>query len=80
MSKKLFNLAYKRTLKATEGSWLGAWGLEKLLWNVLVFKNVRSLVGGNIRYMLCGGAPLSGESQRFMNICMGYGPFPFILI
>lgn len=22
--------------------------------------------------MLCGGAPLSGDTQRFVNICMGY--------
>ncbi|CAM8888073.1 unnamed protein product [Rhodiola kirilowii] len=71
LAKKLFNLAYNRTLKTAEGSWFGAWGLEKLLWDALVFKNVRSLIGGNIRYMLCGGAPLSADSQRFMNVCMG---------
>lgn len=69
--KKLFNVAYKRRLTAVEGSWFGAWGLEKLLWDVIVFKKIQSVLGGRIRFMLCGGAPLSGESQRFINICMG---------
>ncbi|XP_036176680.1 long-chain-fatty-acid--CoA ligase 3 isoform X2 [Myotis myotis] len=40
---------------------------------------VRSLLGGNTRLLLCGGAPLSATTQRFMNICFccsvgqGYG-------
>lgn len=45
----------------------------------LVFKRVRALLGGNMRVLLSGGAPLSAATQRFMNICMccpvgqGYG-------
>lgn len=44
-----------------------------------VFKKVRALLGGNVRMMLSGGAPLSPATQRFMNICFccpvgqGYG-------
>uniref|UniRef100_A0AAY5JVW4 long-chain-fatty-acid--CoA ligase n=1 Tax=Esox lucius TaxID=8010 RepID=A0AAY5JVW4_ESOLU len=40
---------------------------------------VKALLGGNIRMMLSGGAPLSPATQRFMNICFccpvgqGYG-------
>ncbi|XP_059661276.1 long chain acyl-CoA synthetase 8 [Cornus florida] len=71
IAKKLFDIGYKRRLAAIEGSWFGAWGLEKLSWDVIVFKKIRSVLGGNIRFMLCGGAPLSGETQRFINICMG---------
>ncbi|KAM7495299.1 hypothetical protein LguiB_029908 [Lonicera macranthoides] len=70
-TKKLFNIAYKRRLAAIEGSWLGAWGIEALLWDILVFKKIRTVLGGDIRYMLCGGAPLSADTQRFINICMG---------
>uniref|UniRef100_A0A7N0TBT4 AMP-dependent synthetase/ligase domain-containing protein n=1 Tax=Kalanchoe fedtschenkoi TaxID=63787 RepID=A0A7N0TBT4_KALFE len=33
--------------------------------------NVRNLLGGNVRHSLCGGAPLSCDSQRFISICMG---------
>ncbi|KAK7818763.1 long chain acyl-coa synthetase 8 [Quercus suber] len=71
LAKNLFNIAYKRQLSAIEGSWLGAWGLERMLWDVLIFKGIRALLGGDIRFMLCGGAPLSADSQRFINICMG---------
>lgn len=71
LSKKLFNIAYGRSLAAIEGSWFGASRLEKILWDTIVFKKVRSILGGRLRIILCGGAPLAGETQRFMNICMG---------
>ncbi|KAE8679695.1 Long chain acyl-CoA synthetase 9 [Hibiscus syriacus] len=71
LAKKLFYFAYKRRLQAIEGSWFGAWGLEKWFWDVIVFEKVRSALGGRIRIMLSGGAPLSGNSQHFINICMG---------
>ncbi|KAG2719607.1 hypothetical protein I3760_03G273700 [Carya illinoinensis] len=71
LGKHLFNIGYKRRLAAIEGSWLGAWGLEGLLWDIIVFKRIRTILGGKIRFVLCGGAPLSGDSQRFINICMG---------
>ncbi|KAJ4827255.1 Long chain acyl-CoA synthetase 8 [Turnera subulata] len=71
LGKKLFSLGYNRKLSAIEGKWLGAWGLERMLWDVLLFKRIRDILGGKIRFMLCGGAPLSGDTQRFINICMG---------
>lgn len=71
LSKRLFDYAYARRLSAINGSWFGAWGLEKLLWNLLVFKKVRAVLGGRVRFLLSGGAPLSGETQRFINICLG---------
>ncbi|KAK9924321.1 hypothetical protein M0R45_032698 [Rubus argutus] len=71
IAKNLFDIGFKRRLAAVEGSWFGAWGLEKLFWEVVVFKVVRSGLGGHIRFMICGGAPLSADSQRFINICMG---------
>ena len=45
----------------------------------MVFKKIRKLLGGRIRVMLAGGAPLSEDTQMFMNICFccpigqGYG-------
>lgn len=38
---------------------------------MLVFRKVRAILGGRIRFILAGGAPLSGETQRFINICLG---------
>ncbi|MCO5553359.1 hypothetical protein L7F22_006880 [Adiantum nelumboides] len=71
LAKKLFDVAYQRRLAAIEGSWFGAWGPEKFLWDALVFKKIRAVLGGHVRGMLSGGAPLSGDTQRFINICMG---------
>ncbi|CAL1362325.1 unnamed protein product [Linum trigynum] len=71
LAKCLFDLAYNRRLSAVNGSWFGAWGLELLLWNLLVFKKVRAVLGGRVRFLLSGGAPLSGDTQRFINICLG---------
>ncbi|CAI5445017.1 unnamed protein product [Caenorhabditis angaria] len=45
----------------------------------IVFKKIRRLLGGKLKGVLSGGAPLNAETQRFMNICMccpvvqGYG-------
>eukprot|EP00897_Mesotaenium_endlicherianum_P007230 jgi/Mesen1/6535/ME000334S05876 len=71
ITKKLFELAYARRMAAINGSWFGAWGLERILWDVLIFRKIRSAVGGRLRFMMSGGAPLSAETQRFMNICFG---------
>lgn len=71
VAKKMFDIAYSRRLAAVNGSWFGAWGLEKLLWDMLVFQKVRAILGGRIRFILSGGAPLSGDTQRFINICLG---------
>lgn len=71
LTTKLFNLAYKRRLMSIEGSWLGAWGVEKVLWDAIVFKKIRSVLGGDMRFMLCGGAPLAPDTQRFINVCIG---------
>ncbi len=44
-----------------------------------IFKKTKDILGGNIRAMLSGGAPLSEDTQYFMNACMccpvvqGYG-------
>nr|BAK01853.1 predicted protein [Hordeum vulgare subsp. vulgare] len=71
IAKKLFDIAYKRNLGAIEGSWSGSWAPERLIWNSIIFKPIRSMLGGHIRFILCGGAPLSSETQRFINICLG---------
>ncbi|XP_041014787.1 long chain acyl-CoA synthetase 9, chloroplastic-like isoform X2 [Juglans microcarpa x Juglans regia] len=71
LAKKLFDLAYARRLSAVNGSWFGAFGLEKAVWDFIVFRKVRAILGGRIRFVLSGGAPLSGDTQRFINICLG---------
>ncbi|GLJ32041.1 hypothetical protein SUGI_0645260 [Cryptomeria japonica] len=79
MSKKLFDISYRRSLAAIEGTWHGGWALEKFLWDKVVFRKIRAILGGHVRGLLSGGAPLSEDTQRFVNICLrapimqGYG-------
>uniref|UniRef100_A0A3B3CTK6 long-chain-fatty-acid--CoA ligase n=1 Tax=Oryzias melastigma TaxID=30732 RepID=A0A3B3CTK6_ORYME len=73
LQKTLFVLAYNYKMEQISK------GYSTPLCDSLVFKRVRSLLGGNTRVLLSGGAPLSAATQRFMNICMccpvgqGYG-------
>uniref|UniRef100_A0AAY5KXK1 long-chain-fatty-acid--CoA ligase n=1 Tax=Esox lucius TaxID=8010 RepID=A0AAY5KXK1_ESOLU len=71
--RTLFTLAYNYKLEQLSK------GHSTPLCDKLVFKKVRSLLGGKIRVLLSGGAPLSATTQRFMNVCFccpvgqGYG-------
>ena len=44
-----------------------------------IFSKMRNLLGGRVRLILSGGAPLSEDTQLFMNVCFccpvgqGYG-------
>ena len=37
----------------------------------LVYRKIRALLGGRMRLMLAGGAPLSKEVHEFMRVCIG---------
>jgi long-chain acyl-CoA synthetase len=49
------------------------------LWDRLVFNKVRDALGGNVRYAVVGGAPISGEVLTFLRAVLccpiqeGYG-------
>ena len=38
----------------------------------LVFLKVRAILGGEVHTILSGGAPLSADTQEFMNVCFCY--------
>ncbi|XP_051933443.1 long-chain-fatty-acid--CoA ligase 4 isoform X2 [Hippocampus zosterae] len=73
VQKMVFNLGYQYKLKQIKR------GYDAPLCNALLFDKVRKLLGGRVRLMLSGGAPLSPATQRFMNVCFccpvgqGYG-------
>ncbi|OON17675.1 AMP-binding enzyme, partial [Opisthorchis viverrini] len=71
-SKALFRFAYSYKCRRIHG------GFPSFLVDRLIFRRVRSLMGGRLRYIVSGGAPLSEDSQLFANICLapiiqGYG-------
>ncbi|KAG8002214.1 Long-chain-fatty-acid--CoA ligase 3 [Nibea albiflora] len=73
VQRTLFILAYNYKLEQL------AKGYSTPLCDKLVFNKIRSLLGGQTRVLLSGGAPLSAATQRFMNVCFccpvgqGYG-------
>uniref|UniRef100_A0A8C0SHT9 long-chain-fatty-acid--CoA ligase n=1 Tax=Canis lupus familiaris TaxID=9615 RepID=A0A8C0SHT9_CANLF len=73
IQKTLFKLGYDYKLEQIKK------GYDAPLCNLLLFKKVKALLGGNVRMMLSGGAPLSPQTHRFMNVCFccpvgqGYG-------
>lgn len=73
VGRAIFQFAYNYKLRQIEN------GYDTPLLNKLVFKKVGQALGGRLRAMLSGGAPLSETTQRFMHICFsapvlqGYG-------
>jgi long-chain acyl-CoA synthetase len=75
MSRTLFNYAYNAKLTQ-----LHTTGEESSpLWDKLVFTKLANLIGGRVRLIISGSAPLSSNVQDFLRICFlakvvqGYG-------
>lgn len=68
-----FSFAYNYKLKQL------LLGYDTPLLNKFIFSKMRSLLGGRVRQIISGGAPLSEDTQYFMNVCFccpvgqGYG-------
>lgn len=73
LAQALFKFAFEYKLKLVRK------GYDTPILNRLVFKKVRAILGGELRMMLSGGAPLSPDTEEFMNVCFccpvgqGYG-------
>ncbi|KAI8089635.1 uncharacterized protein BX664DRAFT_297483 [Halteromyces radiatus] len=50
--------------------YISYYGLPTGILNRVVFDNVKKQLGGNLRYGLSGGAPLSVETQRFLSLAV----------
>ena len=46
-------------------------GLDTPLFNVLVFKKFKKLLGGSIEHAISGGGPLNGDVQNFLRVAFG---------
>ncbi|XP_025417767.1 long-chain-fatty-acid--CoA ligase 3 isoform X2 [Sipha flava] len=73
LQKTLFKFAFEYKKKWIER------GFQTPLLDTLVFKKTSALLGGRVRFILCGGAPLSPETHTLIKICVcgvvqqGYG-------
>ena len=73
LQRELFRICYERKRARYEE------GYSSLVMNKIAFDKIRRQLGGRLRFILSGGAPLNEETQRFMNICFccpvvqGYG-------
>merc|ERR1719334_755764 len=63
--EKLFDFCVKYKVEAANK------GLTTPIMDRLIFKGVKALIGGRIRAIFTGGAPLSPESHTFIKTCMG---------
>ena len=72
--RALFNFAYR-----AKKHHLASGYVTHSVWDPIVFAGVRARLGGRVRWMLCGAAPISAEVVDFLRICFsttfteGYG-------
>lgn len=70
----LFNMAYRQKKAGLANGTVYHW-----LWDRLVFSNVRGRLGGRVKYMITGSAPIAADVIDFLRICFsadvyeGYG-------
>jgi len=73
IARTLFSYAFNDKYAKTK------MGIETPIWDSVVFSKPRGMLGGMVRVMLSGGAPLSPETQMFMKVvfscpvAQGYG-------
>ncbi len=73
------NLGMECARRETEGQPIGAWmNFQRSVADKLVFSKLRAKLGGNIRFMVSGGAPLNSRINQFfyaskLFIFEGYG-------
>ena len=46
-------------------------GLNNFLYDSLVFNKIKEILGGNVKFVLSGSAPISSEVLNFLKICFG---------
>lgn len=63
--QQLFTWAYNYRLEAMRN------GETTPILDFLVFRKIRGMLGGRVRLMFSGGAPLSPETNDFIRVCMG---------
>lgn len=66
VKQKLFAVAYAAKKKALEEG-----RPPPVIWEKIVFSKLREKLGGRVRYMSTGSAPISAEVMEFLRVCFG---------
>jgi long-chain acyl-CoA synthetase len=61
----LFHTAFATRLEAVRS------GQDTPIWNWLVFSKLHDEMGGRMKAMISGGAPLNKDTQEFIRVCFG---------
>ncbi|KPI85420.1 putative Long chain fatty Acyl CoA synthetase [Leptomonas seymouri] len=65
IKRRIFEQAYAARLQALKS------GRDTPFYNKKVFAAARSVMGGRVYAMLCGGGPMSASTQEFINVVFG---------
>ncbi|KAI9224371.1 hypothetical protein BC828DRAFT_373620 [Blastocladiella britannica] len=74
LAETLFRTAY-----ASKVEWLKSGYNKSMVFDTVVFSKLNALLGGNVKFILTGSAPLSTEVMQFLRVCFsmdiieGYG-------
>jgi len=63
--QKVFEFCYRYKLYWTRA------GKTTPIVDKIVFNKIKALLGGNVRFAITGGAPLSPETHDFIRVCLG---------
>eukprot|EP01134_Creolimax_fragrantissima_P002081 CFRG2081T1 len=63
--QKLFNMAFNAKKNALAN------GKTTPIWDAIVFNKIKSVLGGRLKQIFSGGAPLAADSQLFINVVFG---------
>jgi long-chain acyl-CoA synthetase len=65
LKRYLFHTAYAAKLEALKN------GQDTPIWNSIVFNKLKQRMGGRLRAAISGGAPLSRDTQEFIQVTFG---------
>jgi long-chain acyl-CoA synthetase len=75
MLKKILSIAVESKLSTLRAGG----GLDHTIYDKYLFKKIRELLGGKVRVMVTGSAPIAGDVLDFLKVCFsapiceGYG-------